>query len=47
MQTKNCDSHGPPDHPHDKGCTAKLTGQGESGYCQCAKNVKVGEKLMA
>ena len=41
MQTQNCDSHGPSDPSNNKPCNATLSSGGESGYCQCAKGVKV------
>jgi alpha-mannosidase len=41
MQTQNCDSHGPLDPTNNKPCTAALSSNGESGYCQCAHGIKV------
>ena len=41
MQTSGCNSHGPVTPESDKSCSAKLKSTGESGYCLCAKGIKV------
>eukprot|EP00040_Diaphanoeca_grandis_P000572 m.15796 g.15796 ORF g.15796 m.15796 type:complete len:1168 (-) comp10754_c0_seq1:58-3561(-) len=41
MNTDNCDPHGPRDPGNDQSCSAVLASNGNSGYCQCAHNVKV------
>jgi hypothetical protein len=41
-QTQHCDPHGPEDPKHpDSACNATLKNHGASGFCQCAKGVKI------